>query len=149
MKRANFNLGFNIFIVLVIFFLVSAIIGFGGAAVVAIIIALLSDSGRYLFNRIKGKTDYELNPAEYNTETISIENGMVLFGGEANYKPIRLDEILKVSHEPTEYDYQEITFTFKDKGGFVYSLNNSADYVCKVVKEINHELFEGSTKLNN
>ena len=100
----------------------------------------LLGSALYIYYRIVGKTDEELIPDEYKTDTMELQNGQILFGGKAKYASIALDDISKVSYTPTDDDYQELTFTFKEKGGFVYSLNNSVDYVSDVVDVIDNNL---------
>jgi len=99
-----------------------------------------SEYGRYIYYRIRGKADEELCAEEYETDTIALENEYVVFGGKAGYDPISIHELDKLSYSPTDDDYQELTFVFKDNGGFVYSLNNNAEYISKAVELINKSL---------
>ncbi|MCW8880439.1 MAG: hypothetical protein OQJ89_09455 [Kangiellaceae bacterium] len=110
------------------------------STLVVFLVWAFSESGRYIYFRLRGKTDEELNPDEYRTDTISLESNFVNFGGKAGYKSISLNEIENVSYTPSDSDYQELTFIFKDKGGFVYSLNNTVEHVSKAVEEINNTL---------
>ena len=57
-----------------------------------------------------------------------------------------LDDLSKISYVPTDDDYQEITFTFKEKGSFVYSLNNSVSYVSEAVDIIDNNLSLNAAK---
>lgn len=140
MKRANLNLGFSIASLLMYGLLLIATLGQDFSIFVVLSVWAVSESGRYIYFRLRGKTDEELNPDEYRTDTIALESDSVIFGGEAGYKSISLNEIENVSYTPSDSDYQELTFIFKDKGGFVYSLNNTVEHVSKTVEIINKSL---------
>ena len=138
------NLGFSVASLLIYGLLLVAVMGQNLPIYVVLLVCAVSvsvlESGRYIYFRLRGKTDEELNPDEYRTDTITLKSDLVIFGGNAGYKSISLNEITNVSYTPSDSDYQEVTFTFEDKGGFVYSLNNTAEYVAKAVETINKSL---------
>ena len=140
MKRANLNFGFSIASLLMYGLLLVVTSGQDFSIFVVLIVWGVSESTRYIYLRLRGKRDEELKPDEYRTDTIALDNDLVIFGGKAGYKSISLNEIENISYIPSDSDYQELTFVFKNKGGFVYSLNNTVDHVSNAVELINKSL---------
>ncbi|MCO7225434.1 hypothetical protein [Pleionea sp. CnH1-48] len=94
----------------------------------------------YLYLRLQGVSDEELTPEEYHTDTIDVANGQVVFGGDAKYDSIPLEQLCDVFYEPLDQDFQEVTFAFTEKGNFIYSLNNSVDYIKEAVARVHSSL---------